>query len=309
MFWPKRYNAKFILILSIASIILISGCASGGSGVAGGGVSIESFQSDLKGVDVIPGEDVRFTLIVKNSGTERANDVKASLSGLDGWQNIRWIECPDGSIGNLFPASQEFNAQGQAKTCTISARAPEHIPLSQLFTPKAAIQYTYTTTTMATVKLPPKDIFHSKLDSGQSVDSETVSKSKGPLEIDMSTHGSAAQLRVLPNKDVRFPLFITVNNLGGGFVCKDPGVDCSKSSARVKLDLKTGNSGKLRIEGCESEQEIDLFKGRTGELKCDLVAAQASQLSAEEAVSITVKSVGYGYTIEQAGQQIRVKSD
>jgi len=306
-----RYKS-YLILFSIAVIVVVSGCTSSGGGSSSRILSIEAFEPDIRGVDILPGEIVKFTLIVRNTGTEKAKDVTATISGLDGWTDTGTVgsACKSGTViaQELSAPRPAENFPGQSKQCIFVYRAPENLPLSQTFQPKVSIRYTYDTATVARITLPTRDKFVTKQDSGQTFDSETIFKSNSPIDIDLNTKGQAAQIRVLQNKDVKFPLFITVNNIDGGYVCQTP-PSCSDTLKKIKLELTSGTPGKLRIENCAATQIVDLFKGQKGELKCDLVAPGATDLISEEVVSITTKSTDYAYTIESTGAQISVKRE
>ena len=300
---------KKLLIPLIFFVILISGCSTNQSQTSSGtGLVIEKFESDIKGVDINPGEELRFTLTLRNTGSEKARDIKASIIGLDGWSEPRWIDCSAGSIGDLLPANPEYNLPSQATTCTIVANAPENPALSQSFQPKVSVIYQYDSSTIANIKLPSREKFIVRQDSGQPFESEILFRSRSPIDIVLDTRGEASQLRVLRNKDVIFPLFIKINNIGGGSVCETY-ADCLKTLKKIELRTESGSPSKLVIDTCQSKQTIDLFKGQSGELKCDLIALSGSDLSAEDLVSVTISSKNYGYSIEQSGQQINVKRD
>jgi len=299
---------KTVLFILLAAVVVVSGCTSGG--LQGSRIlAIEAFEPDIRGVDINPGEEVRLTLIVRNTGTEKAKDVTADIIGLEDWAETG-TTCKSGTViaTELAAPRPAENFPGQSKQCIFVFKAPEKLPLDKSFQTKVSIRYSYDSTTVATIRLPSREKFVIKQDAGGSLDSETIFKSTSPVDIDLNTKGQASQIRILQNKDVRFPLFITVNNIGGGFVCSDPS-KCGETLKRFSLDITSGDPQKLRLENCAGKQEIDLFKGQQGELKCDLVAPGATELLTEELVSITTKSAGYGYTIEQQGQQLKVKRE
>lgn len=290
-------------------LVFVAGCASQGSSGLSKTLTIERFEPDIKGVQINPGEEVRFFFDIRNTGTEKAKNIEAKFVGLDGWLQ-RSGTCNDGQLiaFDLSPPAAEFNTPGEAKNCVFVFLAPEKLSLDQAFQPKIAVKYQYDSITTAAIKIPSRDQFLRKLDSGQGLESETVSKSKSPVDISLATKGAAGELRVEQGKDARFPLFITATNSDGGALCKDGGsIDsCQQSLKKIRLQIETG-SANLRLSNCDSEKEIDLFKGKAGELKCDLVASGAADLSSEQSVSVTVKAKEYGYIIEQAANQITVK--
>ena len=128
-----RYKS-YLILFSIAVIAFVSGCTSSGGGSSSRILSIEAFEPDIRGVDILPGEIVKFTLIVRNTGTEKAKDVTATISGSDGWTDTGTAgsACKSGTVISQelsAPRSAE-NFPGQSKQCILVYKAPEYLPIS-----------------------------------------------------------------------------------------------------------------------------------------------------------------------------------
>ncbi len=297
----SKINKKYTLFLSLALVVFISGCSSGGGSSGGGILSIEAFEPDIQGVEILPGEAVKLSLIVRNTGTEKAEEIEPTITGLDGW-GIKVDSCVKFSLN---PPNPEFNTPGQSKQCIFSYTAPGSLPLDQTFQPKVSIKYKYKSITVSRIKLVPREKFIIKRDSGEAVESETVFKSRSPIDIDMNTRGQASQIRLLSEGKVNFPLFVTVSNLDTGFVCTD--TSCENGLKKIKLKLSTPSTDiEIKTGECINYNEIDLFKGQKGEFNCELEAGASSEL-AEKLVSITAESEPYFYNIERAGPSLSVK--
>ncbi len=312
-----NYRSKSVLLLSVLLLVLVSGCTSSDKkGASSSAVVIEAFEPDIKGIPINPGEELQFSLIVRNTGSEDAKDITINIAGMEGWDSGTWTGgcAPTNSIsGNivtglipkLAPPNPEFGTPGESRQCILKTKAPAALRLDQTFQPKVSIRYTYDSITVGRITIPSREKVVIRQDSGQALDAETTFKSASPIDIDLSTRGQGGQVRISGSTDVKFPLFITVSNLGGGFVCKSPS-SCSDTLKKVPLQVEP-KSQLLTVQSCISDNEIDLFRGQRGEIKCDLTAKKSADRLVDDLVSVEVKSTGYGYTIEQPGPVITVK--
>ena len=314
--FPK---SKVILLLSILSLVFVSGCVGGeNKSSSSSALVVEAFEPDIRGIPINPGEELQFSLIVRNTGSEEAKEVSIDVVGLDGWEYVKWTggcksgdflsgsNIATGKIAKLSPPNPEFSTPGESRQCILQLKAPKDLPLDQSFQPKLSIRYNYNSVTIGRIAVPSREKVVIRQDSGQTLDSETIFKSSSPIDIDLSTRGQGSQVRV-SSGEVKFPLFITINNLGGGFVCSKPG-DCSNTRKKIPLDIEA-KSSLLKVDAkcLEKAREIDLFRGQRGEIKCDMTVQKSSDKLIDDLVSVEVKSPLYAYTIEYPGQSVTVK--
>ena len=323
------FSMKFILLLPIFALVLISGCVIP-SGInpfdsntpAGTGVVIEDFSPDFQ--TVYSGEEVKFTLKVKNTGSVKAEDGFAELLGLD----QIWIrgENPLAQVnkGNevfpdetrcrytdkkitLLPEEPEAGITGGEDTCTWRYIAPPVLTgLSVNSKPRVRFYYTYKSSTIKTVTLVPREELKAIHDQGKGLPTESYSTTKSPVSIGIET---ASPIRTYGNS-VEFPVVITLKNIGGGTVCTDKSENCKKSGGviitselpqwnRLKINIILPDGLDIANGSCKEEDEKIVFTGKDPQtISCIIVAKDVyKQIGViQKNIEVTAQ---YGYFIDK----------
>ncbi len=237
-------------ILLISAFFLFSGCIDipdlsflGGS--SGGsdsklGLVIDTFEPVIKQKQ--SAEPVAFRVKIKNTGSEAAFDVAAKLTNIDEFliynEPVKYFR--------TIPA-QTTSAAGEAPEVTWSwdLDAPV-VPkgTTVTFKPRMQLIYTYKTETVRSITVIPEIELREYVNSGKPFPSETVSKSDGPLSLDIDIKGPIAHYQSI----IKFPVSITIQNIGGGIVCREECLDSERDYNTVDLYLETYD---VRLKDCD----------------------------------------------------------
>jgi hypothetical protein len=313
---------KKIVILLLLFLLPVSGCVFPGFNPSDSktppqtGVLIEDFSPDFQ--NVRSGEEVKFLLKVKNAGSVKAENGFAELLGIDQvWLNAQKTDIS--KTGEVFPDEEycRYNANkkitllpedleagttGGGTTCTWKYVAPPvSAGLSIHSKPMARFYYSYNTSTVKTITIASREELKSFEEQGKPLPSESYSKTKSPISIDVET---STPIRTYTNK-VEFPIVITIKNVGGGAVCMGNSVDCKKPGGTEKNDnwnkfnliinLPTGLS--LSEGSCTSKEMIVLVGNDPQMISCRITAVISQQIGvAQKNIEVTA---GYGYFIDK----------
>jgi hypothetical protein len=279
------------------------------------GVIIQDFVPDFQ--NVRSGEEVTFSLKVKNTGSVNAESGFAELLGLDQmWKwnnknvatNVNEVfpnekECwytVDGRRISLLPPDPQVGTTGGEHVCTWSYIAPTVAPgLSIHSTPRVRFYYSSKSSTIKTITVASREELKALENEGKTLPSEAYSKTKSPISIDIET---STPIRTY-GYDVGFPLVITVKNVGGGTVCMKDSYSCKKPGGwgenenwnRVQLWIKLpGNWG---LKDCEYPTSMMLVGKDPQKITCRVEVDLRQQVGvAQQNVEV---SSAYGYFIDK----------
>jgi len=320
------FSMKFIPLVLVFAFVLISGCVIP-SGInpfdsntpAGTGVVIEDFGPDFQ--TVYSGEEVKFMLKVKNTGSVKAEDGFAELLGLDqiwlGEQSQtsaggevfpKETQCRYDNRGiTLLPEQPDAGITGGETTCTWVYKAPPvSTGLSVNSKPRVRFYYTYKSSTIKTVTLVPREELKAIQNQGKGLPTESYSTTKSPVSIDIET---ASPIRTYGNS-VEFPVVITFKNIGGGTVCTDKSENCKKyGGVIITSELPQWNRLKFKIilpdgldianGSCKEEDEKIVFTGKDPQtISCVIIAKDVSKQIGVIQKNIEV-TAQYGYFIDK----------
>lgn len=270
-------------LLSLVAVLLVSGCTTLPFVLSGNGVAIEAFESDFS--DVFSGEQVDFTVKIKNIGSQLAKGGKIAFLGLEDWTSSFQRTCTFDALIAPTPSTE-----GQSFLCSIQFIAPE-VPdlVSVTYHPSARVAYTYSTTTLQHITIASQEEALKIEKGGGSLTTDTATTTQSPIAITTEAQGP---IRVFENS-LTFPLTITVTNVGGGTVCNQDYNDCDNSILWNTLDITTTMAG-TRISDCS--QALSLSSG-TNTITCDI---PVSSLPTSGVVQRTIQVQSeYGYFVDK----------
>ena len=273
---------KGLVVVAVGFLVLASGCVQTGAG--GKGVVVEDFSPSFS--EVYPGEPVRFTVKIRNTGSFDASGT-VSIAGMDEWG------CKEKKTFSLLAPDREKGIEGGSKVLHFDCTAPD-VPegSSIVYHPVARVDYEYQASMVKTVTLVSGRELKSLMDSGRPVPAETKSVSEGPVSLDVVFKGP---VRYWDSGSVSFPFEVVVSNVGGGTVFwKD-------KMNEVNIEIKSEGS---LIDKCSSGV-MELWEGKEARITCMMVvdindANNAGQIQKELRVNAL-----FNYLYEKTGS-IRV---
>lgn len=209
----KKSGKKYIIILLLATVVLVSGCSQGSQSPSGlgNGLRILEFKSNQEGAKLRANEPLQFTARIQNQGTTRARNVRVNVVEL--LDKDKWSGIFEQNIGDLTGFNQEQSLAGPIRTITFTSRTPQYA-VEQIIKPKLSLKYDNVLRGSGTITLVDTDTFIQRRDSGQGLISEFGTADAGPLDIRMevpevrtSTQGSTTDLLV--------PVKITITDKAG----------------------------------------------------------------------------------------------
>ncbi len=274
---------KYLFALPLA-IILVAGCIQ--VPATGGGLIINTFEPDF--LQVYSGEPVNFRLLVKNTGSVDATDVRPVITGVDNWRSAGGT-CDE---WNRISASVPYlGIEGGSKNCVWTLDAPE-VPegLSTTHNPTVRLYYTYRTNVVKTIFIASRRELKRIEDSGRALPAETKSSTSGPITLDIKSIGPIR----FWESSVIFPLEITVNNVGGGVVCPTVN-DCEDGQNWNSLKMEIEEEG-ITISECRLD-EVTLWRGKSNTFVCKVTVGGLSDItSVMKTISI---EASYGYFVDK----------
>lgn len=298
-------SLKFIA-LPIFLLVFASGCVLPDANPfnsqtpLGTGVVIESFGPDYP--EAYSGEEVKFSLKVKNTGSSKANDISAELLMDHSWQPAMGGKVECGKDTTLLPADPESGITGGEETCTWTYTAPP-VGLPIQSKAKVSFLYSYTSSTIKAISLISREELKVLQQQGKGLPTESYSKTDSPVSFDIET---ASPIRTYTNK-VEFPIIITARNVGGGTVCSS--VDDCKESDLGTTDRGNVNTGMyvlnfeikadgMQLRDCGNiEDRIVVLIGNTPQsISCKIETTLPADLVGVLQKNIEVRAA-YGYFI------------
>ncbi len=318
------YRSLPVLFFSVVMVAAVSGCTSldfaGGynsNTPEGAGVIIESFQSSFS--EVFSGEEVIFTVKVRNSGSFRAENGFAEILGLDQtWKPVNEElmlegellpneeECryPLHSI-SLLPPDPSSGIRGSDKICTWSYRAPRvQKGLSADYEPRVRFFYDYKSYAVRTVTLVPSGELRTLQAQGKPLPSETSESSNSPVDVGIDI---ATPVRTF-GYSVVFPVVMKIKNIGDGTICSDS-YNCKMYSAggpewnRLRMEIILPPDLALYGDTCSGEMELYIPRGSEQTVTCQVQAPMPRSLT-QKTVAVRAE---YGYFVDKTAR-ITVKS-
>lgn len=198
----KSNKSKYLVLLMVAAVVIVSGCSSGSQAPSGlgSGVTILEFRSNQEGAKLRANEPVQFVARIQNQGTTPAKNVRVNVVEL--LDRDKWSGISEQNLGDLTGFNEEQNLAGPVRTVTVSTRAPQYA-VEQVVFPKLSVKYDNTIKGSGTITLVDADTFIQRRDSGQGLITQFGTADSGPLDIRIevpevrtSTQGSATDLLV-----------------------------------------------------------------------------------------------------------------
>lgn len=185
----KMLNKK--TMLTLFSLVLVSGCIGGGGGAAGPstfGVIATAFETDV--VELESGDRFTLFLEVENTGGSEAKDVIAFLHGIPigtGSDSFRKISGnnPVTLASTLTPPEEVSGLRGDIANVEWDLQAPD-LPegISLPYEPRARIMYRYKTVATSTVTALTSDEHRRLRERGEPIPTQTDTIiSKGPVAV------------------------------------------------------------------------------------------------------------------------------
>jgi hypothetical protein len=316
---------KFLFAVMVIAVVFASGCTLpfnlgdyNSNTPEGAGVIIESFAPEF--AEVYSGETVVFNLKVRNSGSIKAEGGFAEMLGLDQtwlpgtdeegkYRNEELFpnenECEYKTRGiTLLPADQATGIQGADHICTWNYIAP--VVPAGLYTdarPRVRFFYNYKSHAVKTLTLVPRDELRNLQQQGKSLPSESTSKSKSPIDIDIAV-SSPLRVSGVSNEKIQFPVVIDVKNVGDGTVCTDA-YSCKVSSQggpswnmlQISIDLPDGVTFRTCGDPGSSTKNMDVYlnRGSSQTYTCLLEADQPNAI-VQKTIRIDAE---YGYFVDK----------
>ena len=268
---------KIALLLVIGAIAL-AGCIKmpgeeRGRFVTAGtsGVIIKSFSPDMPTVE--GGMDVTFTLLVKNVGERKAENVRAVIFGLsDEWKPQR-MDVTSISPSTLNGADPALGFEGDDGILDFTTKAPAGKSVDTPYQATARVMYKYSTISENLIRLCTAEYLRSISPPGQPLPRDfgilQSRSSAGPLRVNVKT-----KLPVIPPGTKRVSVQFEVQNVGGGrtFGGKIPeegttGEIPSDQLDKVKIYYDTST---ISCSGVKSGEEFKLVGGKSRVLVCDV---------------------------------------
>jgi len=296
-------KAPFFVLLLASITLTVSGCTATVE-VTEKGVEIESFSADFS--SVYSGENVRFSMLVRNTGTSDAAHVFTEVLGIDqSWgPNPGQEKLPNeqecrysGSHFSLLAPEPDNGVPGQAHQCTWNYEAPSlSAGQSITYDVTARVFYRYSSITTTILTFGSYDEIRELQNSGQPLPSETTVSSQGPIRITIDTTGP---IRFSEDEDeVGLTLYVTVENIGGGTVCSAenpndckpyPGDGVEKQN-KVKIEFPAASN---MVFSEECGREITVWSGSSNSYSCE---AKATGLQNQAMTQRTIAaSSAYSY--------------
>ena len=281
------YSMQTLPALALFAILVISGCTTPFPTGGGAGVVIEIFEVDFS--DAFEGEEITFTVRVRNTGSIDANEVRVQLLGLGNeWGPGTEFFDTD----RLIAPSATFGTQGESRIWTFTRTAPgvpEGLPVT--YTPTARVTYKYASTTIKTINIGSQDELRRIQNGGGALPSETTSTSSSPIILTVTNQGP---IRVFGDAgaSITFPLQITINNVGGGVVCTP---NCANSNYWDRFTLKTETGDGQQAQNECRTRDLILFRGQSNTITCKITVERPPIGIVQK--SITVEAI-YEYQLD-----------
>ncbi len=260
---------KAVILVLFVLLISISGCIESQKMPGSGGVIIEKFEPVL--TQKSSGEPLAIRVKIRNTGTETARDIRAELVNIE---EFKTYNTPLKLIKEMRP--DLLGGEGTEITWTWDLDAPS-VPsgIKLTFNPMMRLRYTYKTTTVRTITSISIRELREYASSGKVLPSEATKKSRAPISVDISIKSPLT----FSGKRIKFPVSITVKNIGGGEVCRGRCINRKEDMnvidlylADYDIKLESCNLNGIRLTGgsativCEGEMAVSASQVRDMDL-------------------------------------------
>jgi hypothetical protein len=270
---------KLLLILSIITVIYVSGCIGGSTdNTLGNGVVIQGWQPDFSSVE--SSEPIKFFLKVQNQGETLAENVVATIMGID---TREWgLSSNKYEFGDMRAPDTATNTPGEVKTYYYTGLTAPKLPKGTSFTYEPIVRVTYDYKTISQKPITVVDVNELRrlIQQGETIPSKDTVFTAGPLSVEIRTGNYVKTQKA----DDPFPVYIVITNdlwESGGSVVKRDGHSTPPQGydypIKMKVNLPSSGwgsgQGGIRVTGgdkCSGEQWIDLWQGKTAEITCEL---------------------------------------
>lgn len=285
----KNTNLRYLLPILLIFVLLISGCTSSGAGT-GPGVVILSFEPDFTSVET--GDDVKLFLRVQNQGGMEAESVEAELTGIDPTEWGVFTRTKQlGSAGMLISPRPEYGTEGETDTTTWDLESPRIAgTLTQTYNPTVRVYYKYQTVATKPVTLVDEAELRRLIQMGRTLPTKETRYTAGPLSVNIVT---GKHIKSTDDWGKTFPITIHIENTGAGAPgSKYKTYEKEDYPVTVNIDLPSGLG---TASGCQTYQKIDLWKGKSYDLTCDLRITVAPRIAEERTIEVRLE---YDYYID-----------
>lgn len=274
----KTHLLKLSLLLPVLAVVFVSGCIGGdGDSITfGSGVAIQGWQPDFTSLE--SWEPVKFYLKIQNQGESIAENVEATIMGIDPdeWE----IRDSEHDFDTLAAPDRVTNTPGETKTHYYNGNAPG-LPDGTSFTfePIVRVSYDYKTIAQKPITIVDTEELRRLIQQGATLPSKETTYTAGPLSVEIRTGNY-----VKTQEDPELPLYIVVTNVlweSGGSVA---GYDYP---IRIEFDMPTGGG---TIKDCNTDNDwVYLWQGKTAEISCTLqVDAAPENTQVERLISAEI---------------------
>ncbi len=298
-------NRHALLLFSVLVVIVVSGCISPISPItpSAGGLSVESFTTDLQLSEFYSEEPITFQIKFRNTGSVKAENVFAELLGLD----EDWC-CDDIGKGpwtggkeklpnedkcrytgdgfTMDPPNPEMGTQGESAVCSwtyMTPDIPKNIP-NVPYHPSVRLFYSYKTIFQRTITFGSHQDLRNIQDLGGSLPVSTGTLTSSPILLTLDVNSPVRFWTTSTgNGEVTFPIEISIENIGGGVACATKSSihkSCKSTQggqeAKNKIRLKINVGPDLMLgEECQEFGSVDgnvvsLWKGKSNAITCDV---------------------------------------
>ncbi len=304
----KRMEGGFVFsrvlpLVVIAVVVAASGCTNTGSTVSfGPGVSIVTWEPELKNQDYNSGDRVKLLLKVKNLGEMDAKDVRAKVYGIDlsSWGGT-WSDEED--LGDLKAANEQYGTEGESRTKNWILEAPD-LPKGTdvVYEPKVRVSYDYRTVATKPVTIVDREELRNLINQGKSIPSESTKYTAGPLSVEIST----GNFIKTGGRDPYMPIHISIKNSGNGIVSSEGygGFGWGgEYDYPVEVSVKLPDSMSITGgEDCDSSgKTVEMWGGKEAEITCE-VSVMDVDISQKDVIEV---DVDYRYQVD-ATTRVRV---
>lgn len=308
-----KYIAIFLVIP--AFLILLSGCTmhdfslgnvhytTNTAGGPGHGVDIISFTTETP--TLLPKEEGKFEVKIKNTGSVKATRGFAELLGLDqSWSrtgkeilpNEEDCKYTNGGKITLLPTNPQTGSLGGEYVCTWDYKAPSPNIGKMDYDAIVRVYYNYSSTSVSTLTIVPKEEMKNFIANGGTLKSDIVSRTNSPIRLTLTPK---SPIKIYPGGNLQFPVEIKIENIGGGTVC--PSIEkCKKAQPGGNI----WNDIVLEFEfpddisnlDCPDGKTIHLPNGNSQTIGCNLkITGDVDSVTQKY---ITIKSE-YGYFVDK----------
>ncbi|NOX71870.1 MAG: hypothetical protein GXO64_04205 [Candidatus Micrarchaeota archaeon] len=266
------------------------------------GISIVSFTTETP--VLLPNEEGVFEVKMKNVGSVRSTRGFAELLGLDqSWSRTGKEILPNeddckytnGGRISLLPQDDNTGALGGEYVCTWNYKAPD-LSLGEIeFKPIARVYYNYSTTSISSVTIVPKEEMRSFMENGGALKSDIISQTRSPIRL---TLNPKSPIKTYQGGKYEFPVEIKIENVGGGTVCLNV-EKCKKAQGGyiwndIILHLELPNG--IENIDCPMDEEVHI-PGKSQVIGCRLKIVDDVETVTQKYITLYSE---YGYFTDKA---------